>query len=83
MAESTRSSHDTSDVAKKRISPGSRSKARRDGDVKKMRDLDPLLAVFDDHFPGFTSAVLDRMQRKTSHFGAYDGQPTDPWHSCA
>lgn len=64
MAESTRSSHDTSDVTKKRISPAADPTARRDGHVKKMRDLDRLLAQFDNDFPGFTSAVLKMTRNK-------------------
>jgi hypothetical protein len=64
VAESTRSSHDASDVTKKRISPAADPTARRDSDVKKMRDLDRLLAQFDNYFPGFTSAVLKIMWNK-------------------
>jgi hypothetical protein len=64
MAESTRSSHDTSDVTKKRISPAADPTARRDSDVKKMQELEQLLAEFDKYFPGFTSAVLKITQVK-------------------
>jgi hypothetical protein len=64
MAENNRSSHDTSDVAKKRISPAIDPTAKRDSNAKKMRDLDRLLAQFENYFPGFTSAVLKITQNK-------------------
>lgn len=76
MAKNAHSSHDTSRVTKKRMSPQAGPTARRGGDVEKIRELDQLLAQFDDYFPGFTEAVLKITQNKWLTL-AYDGQPME------
>jgi hypothetical protein len=64
MAKRARSSHDTSRVAKQGMSPAAGPAARRGDNVKKMQDLERLLAQFDDYFPGFTWAVLKITENK-------------------
>ncbi len=64
MAQTTRSSHDTSRVVKQQMSLATGPTARRGGDEKKLRDLEQLLAQFDNYFPGFTWAVLKMAQNK-------------------
>ena len=58
MAKIAHSSHDTNRVTKKRMSPQAGPTARRGADVEKIRDLDRLLAQFDNYFPEFTRAAL-------------------------
>ena len=64
MAKTTCSPRDTSDVTKKRTSPEADPTAKRGSDLKKLRDLDRLLAQFDNYFPGFTLAVLKITENK-------------------
>jgi hypothetical protein len=64
MAKNTCSPHDTSHVAKQRMSPTAGPTAGQGDDEKKLRDLERLLVQFDDYFPGFTWAVLKITQNK-------------------
>jgi hypothetical protein len=64
MAESASSSYDTSRVAENRMSAEADPTARRGNDLKKLRELDRLLAQFDNYFPGFVGAVLKMTQKK-------------------
>lgn len=64
MAKRAHSSHDTKDAVDENMSPTAGPKTGLHDSVKKMRELDRLLAQYDNYFPGFTSAVLKLAQNK-------------------
>ena len=64
MAESISSPHDAGRVVKKRMPSEADPPARGDSAVKKLQELDRLLAQFDNYFPRFTWAVIQLTQDK-------------------